>query len=74
MNFLVENITVHMVEEIKGEEENLVGELHLPTSKSANIVTNFMGTINLFGHLGGFLANAKLGRYFTVAIFASIAQ
>lgn len=51
----------------------LVGDLHLPSSKSANIVTNFMGTLNLLGLLGGFLADAKLGRYLTVGIFASIA-
>lgn len=51
----------------------LVGDLHLPSSKSANVVTNFMGTLNLLGLLGGFLADAKLGRYLTVAIFASVA-
>lgn len=50
----------------------LVGVLHLTSSKSANIVTNFMGTLNLLGLLGGFLADAKLGRYLTVAISASI--
>ncbi|KAK2979056.1 hypothetical protein RJ640_013690 [Escallonia rubra] len=50
----------------------LVGDLHLSSSKSANIVTNFMGTLNILGLLGGFLADAKLGRYLTVAIFASI--
>lgn len=50
----------------------LVGNLHLSSSKSANIVTNFMGTLNLLGLVGGFLADAKLGRYLTVAIFASI--
>lgn len=50
----------------------LVGILHLSSAKSANIVTNFMGTLNLLGLLGGFLADAKLGRYLTVAIFASI--
>nr|GLL31021.1 protein NRT1/ PTR FAMILY 6.4 [Ipomoea trifida] len=51
----------------------LVGDLHLSSSKSANVVTNFMGTLNILGLLGGFLADAKLGRYLTVAIFASIA-
>lgn len=51
----------------------LVGYLHLSSSKSATIVTNFMGTLNLLGLLGGFVADAKLGRYFTVAIFSSIA-
>ncbi|XP_022870449.1 protein NRT1/ PTR FAMILY 6.4 isoform X2 [Olea europaea var. sylvestris] len=50
----------------------LVGILHLSSANSANIVTNFMGTLNLLGLLGGFLADAKLGRYLTVAIFASI--
>ncbi|GAB2233788.1 hypothetical protein Droror1_Dr00003017 [Drosera rotundifolia] len=50
----------------------LTGVLHLSSSKSANIVTNFMGTLNLLGLLGGFLADAKLGRYLTVAIFASV--
>ncbi|KAI3457352.1 hypothetical protein Pfo_014015 [Paulownia fortunei] len=50
----------------------LVGELHLSSAKSANIVTNFMGTLNLLGLLGGFVADAKLGRYLTVAISASI--
>ncbi|CAA2980656.1 NRT1 PTR FAMILY -like [Olea europaea subsp. europaea] len=50
----------------------LVGILHLSSAQSANIVTNFMGTLNLLGLLGGFLADAKLGRYLTVAIFASI--
>lgn len=51
----------------------LVGYMHLSSSKSATIVTNFMGTLNLMGLLAGFLADAKLGRYLTIAIFASIA-
>ncbi|GFP79580.1 protein nrt1/ ptr family 6.4 [Phtheirospermum japonicum] len=51
----------------------LVGDLHLSSAKSANIVTNFMGTLNLLGLLGGFVADAKLGRYLTVAISASTA-
>ncbi|WOL19848.1 protein NRT1/ PTR FAMILY 6.4 [Canna indica] len=50
----------------------LVGDLHLSTSESANIVTNFMGALNLLALLGGFLADAKLGRYMTVAIFSVI--
>ncbi|KAL9269676.1 NRT1/ PTR FAMILY 6.4-like protein [Drosera capensis] len=50
----------------------LTGDLHLSASKSANIVTNFLGTLNLLGLLGGFLADAKLGRFLTVAIFATI--
>jgi peptide/histidine transporter 3/4 len=50
----------------------LVGVLHISSAKSANMVTNFMGTLNLLGLFGGFLADAKLGRYLTVAIFAII--
>ncbi|KAF4382702.1 hypothetical protein F8388_015530 [Cannabis sativa] len=50
----------------------LVQYLHIPSAKSATIVTNFMGTLNLLGLLGGFLADAKFGRYLTVAISATI--
>lgn len=51
----------------------LVGELHLSNSRSANVVTNFMGTLNLLALVGGFLADAKLGRYLTIAISATVA-
>ncbi|XP_062222944.1 protein NRT1/ PTR FAMILY 6.4-like isoform X2 [Phragmites australis] len=51
----------------------LVGDLHLSNARSANIVTNFMGTLNLLALLGGFLADAKLGRYLTIAISATVA-
>ncbi|XP_076913118.1 protein NRT1/ PTR FAMILY 6.4-like [Bidens hawaiensis] len=47
-------------------------ELHLSSSKSANTVTNFMGALNILALFGGFLADTKLGRYLTIAIFASI--
>ncbi|XP_022143088.1 protein NRT1/ PTR FAMILY 6.2-like isoform X2 [Momordica charantia] len=50
----------------------LVGTLHLPSAASANIVTDFMGTSFLLCLLGGFLADSFLGRYKTIAIFASI--
>ncbi|KAL0719021.1 hypothetical protein Bca4012_068344 [Brassica carinata] len=50
----------------------LVGYLHISLAKSATIVKNFMGTLNLLGLLGGFLADAKLGRYKMVAIAASV--
>lgn len=50
----------------------LVGNLHLSSAKSANIVTNFMGTLNLLALLGGFVADAKLGRYLTVAVAATV--
>jgi len=51
----------------------LVGPLHLSNARSANIVTNFMGTLNLLAFLGGFVADAKLGRYRTIAASATVA-
>lgn len=51
----------------------LVGELHLSNSQAATTVTNFMGTLNLLALLSAFLADAKLGRYLTIAIFSTIA-
>lgn len=50
----------------------LVGTMHLPSSTSANIVTDFMGTCFLLCLLGGFLADSFLGRFKTIAIFAAI--
>ncbi|KAK4419901.1 protein NRT1/ PTR FAMILY 6.2 [Sesamum alatum] len=50
----------------------LIGTMHLPSATSANIVTDFMGTCLLLSFLGGFLADSFLGRYTTVAIFASV--
>ncbi|KAK9130700.1 hypothetical protein Sjap_011187 [Stephania japonica] len=50
----------------------LVGTMHLPSATSANVVTDFMGTSFLLCLLGGFLADAFLGRYMTIAIFALV--
>ncbi|KAM3367908.1 hypothetical protein ACQJBY_016451 [Aegilops geniculata] len=50
----------------------LTGDMHLSSAKSANIVTNFMGTLNLLALLGGFIADAKFGRYRTIAVSATI--
>lgn len=50
----------------------LTGTLHLTSPASANIVNNFMGTLNLLGLVGGFLADAKFGRYLTTAVSASV--
>ncbi|KAL2500757.1 Protein NRT1/PTR FAMILY 6.2 [Forsythia ovata] len=50
----------------------LGGIMHLPSTTSANIVTDFMGTSFLLCLLGGFLADSFLGRYNTIAIFALI--
>ncbi|GMI84380.1 NRT1/ PTR family 6.2 [Hibiscus trionum] len=50
----------------------LGGTMHLPSATSANVVTDFMGTSFLLCLLGGFLADSYLGRYRTIAIFASV--
>ncbi|XP_076928148.1 protein NRT1/ PTR FAMILY 6.2-like [Bidens hawaiensis] len=50
----------------------LRGTMHLPSSSSANVVTDFMGTSFLLCLLGGFLADAFLGRFKTIVIFAFI--
>ncbi|GFP82728.1 protein nrt1/ ptr family 6.2 [Phtheirospermum japonicum] len=50
----------------------LGGVMHLPSSSSANIVTDFMGTCFLLCLLGGFLADSFLGRFKTIAIFAIV--
>ena len=51
---------------------HLVGTMHLPSSTSANIVTDFMCASFLLCLLGGFLADSFLGRFYTIAIFAVI--
>ena len=50
----------------------LSGTMHLPSAESANVVSDFMGTSFLLCLLGGFLADAYLGRYLTVAIFSAV--
>lgn len=47
-------------------------EMHFPLSKSANIVTNFVGTVFLLSLLGGFLSDSYLGSYRTMLLFGFI--
>lgn len=47
-------------------------EMHFPLSKSANIVTNFIGTVFLLSLLGGFLSDSYLGSFFTMLIFGFV--
>lgn len=46
--------------------------MHQPFESSANAVNNFLGISQASSVLGGFLADAYLGRYWTIAIFATI--
>ncbi|XP_010264234.1 PREDICTED: protein NRT1/ PTR FAMILY 6.3-like [Nelumbo nucifera] len=50
----------------------LTGTMHLGNATSANNVTNFLGTSFMLCLLGGFIADTFLGRYLTVAIFATV--
>lgn len=50
----------------------LTGVMHLGNATSANTVTNFLGTSFMLCLLGGFLADGFLGRYLTIAIFATV--
>ncbi|KVI01290.1 Major facilitator superfamily domain, general substrate transporter [Cynara cardunculus var. scolymus] len=50
----------------------LGGTMHLPSSTSANVVTDFLGTSFLLCLLGGFVADSFLGRFKTIVVFASI--
>ncbi|MCD7446164.1 Peptide transporter ptr1 [Datura stramonium] len=57
-----------------GMSSNLVNYLHqslnLNNAAASKVVTNFQGTCYLTPLLGAFLADAYLGRYWTIAIFS----
>lgn len=46
--------------------------MHRPFSSSANAVNTFLGISQISSVLGGFIADAYLGRYWTIAIFTTI--
>jgi len=46
--------------------------MHRPFTSSANAVNNFLGISQASSVLGGFLADAYLGRYWTIAIFTTM--
>jgi len=48
----------------------LINEMHFSLAHSANIVTNFVGTIFLIALLGGYLSDSFLGTFSTILIFA----
>ncbi|KAG9132873.1 hypothetical protein Leryth_014821 [Lithospermum erythrorhizon] len=50
----------------------LTGTMHLGSASSANTVTNFLGTSFMLCLLGGFIADTFMGRYKTIAIFATV--
>ncbi|KAB2062705.1 hypothetical protein ERO13_A10G158200v2 [Gossypium hirsutum] len=50
----------------------LINEMHFSLSKSANIVTNFVGTIFLLALLGGYLSDSHLGCFWTIILFGFV--
>ncbi|KAJ7946521.1 Protein NRT1/ PTR FAMILY 4.4-like [Quillaja saponaria] len=50
----------------------LINEMHFSLSKSANIVTNFVGTVFLMALLGGYLSDSYLGSFWTMLIFGFV--
>lgn len=50
----------------------VINEMHYSLSKSANIVTNFVGTIFLLALVGGYISDSYLGCFWTVLIFGFI--
>ncbi|KAL8528884.1 hypothetical protein ACS0TY_006379 [Phlomoides rotata] len=50
----------------------VINEMHFSLSKSANIVTNFIGTVFLLALVGGYLSDSYLGCFWTVLIFGFV--
>lgn len=50
----------------------LINEMHFSLSKSANTVTNFVGTVFFMALLGGYLADSYLGSFWTMLIFGFV--
>ncbi|CAM6039344.1 unnamed protein product [Sphagnum compactum] len=59
-----------------GLQRNLViyftTKIHMSNSQAANMVSNFVGTLYLTPFLGGFVADAYLGRFWAITVFATI--
>ncbi|PHU07888.1 hypothetical protein BC332_24377 [Capsicum chinense] len=73
-------VAVKVLNELKGRDEDFINEVAssplkglIPTSPLKGLIpTSPLKGLKCFGLLGDFLADAKLGRYLTIAIFASI--
>lgn len=47
-------------------------DMHFSLSKSANVVTNFVGTVFLLSLVGGFLSDSYLGSFWTMLSFGVV--
>ncbi|XP_065872367.1 protein NRT1/ PTR FAMILY 4.3 [Euphorbia lathyris] len=50
----------------------VMNEMHYSLAKSANIVTNFVGTVFILALLGGYLSDSYLGSFWTMLIFGFV--
>ncbi|XP_057785399.1 protein NRT1/ PTR FAMILY 4.3-like [Salvia miltiorrhiza] len=50
----------------------VINEMHFSLSKSANTVTNFIGTVFILSLLGGYLSDSYLGCFWTILIFGFV--
>ncbi|WCJ25969.1 Major facilitator superfamily protein [Euphorbia peplus] len=50
----------------------MTATMHLSNATAANTTTNFLGTSFMLCLFGGFVADTFLGRYLTIAIFATV--
>ncbi|CAL1353782.1 unnamed protein product [Linum trigynum] len=50
----------------------VMNEMHFSLSESANIVTNFVGTVFILALLGGYLSDSYLGCFWTMLIFGFV--
>ena len=52
----------------------LTQQLHIPLAKAATTLTNFSGTASLTPLLGAFIADAYIGRFWTIAVASVLYQ
>ncbi|CAN1147393.1 Protein NRT1/ PTR FAMILY 4.3 [Linum perenne] len=50
----------------------VMNEMHFSLSESANIVTNFVGTVFILALIGGYLSDSYLGCFWTMLIFGFV--
>nr|GEU46720.1 protein NRT1/ PTR FAMILY 4.3-like [Tanacetum cinerariifolium] len=50
----------------------LINEMHFSLSKSANVVTNFIGTLFILALFGGYISDSYLGCFWTMLVFGFI--
>ncbi|XP_052204285.1 protein NRT1/ PTR FAMILY 4.3-like [Diospyros lotus] len=50
----------------------VINEMHFSLSQSANVVTNFIGTVFILALLGGYLSDSYLGCFWTMLIFGFV--